>query len=374
MRIKIFVHPESRESFWRAQCLKAIAAEILHKRYTADYLNADSIIDIDFSKVFTPGEKKVLIYIGYSPKDSRHDLMYLAKQGIHALLINYGGPNFSGSCSRVLLNYRDAMEKCIGYLVANKHDRIALFGINPHSSTDVLKSECFSDFLHSRDNDPSRDIYYNYGSINDCFVRFAENRTAYNAVICANDIVAMSLLRRLGEIGVRVPEDVYIVSCSYSTLLSQRSNPTITTIDADSSETGRQVIFAYTSLVKNPADIALTVRVAAKLIVRGSTNFDPDPEDSDLSIYKAPAAQVDFYAEPDTQNFMRTESLLLSSDELDLDILDGILNGETYPNIAERLYTSEHTIAYRIKRMCKIAGCRNRSELVALLSPYMKQS
>lgn len=361
-------------SFLQNQCLKAIAAEILHKRYNAEYLNATSITDIDFSKVFAPDEKKVLLYIGYSRKDSRRDLIHLTKLGIHTLLINYGSANFSGSCSKVLLNYRDAMERCIGYLAANKHDRIALVGVNPTSSTDAVQEESFAGYLRDIGADPARDIYYNYGSISDCFAKFAAERTRYNAIICTNNVVALTLLHRLGEIGVRVPEDIYIISCGCSMILSERSVPAITTIVGDQSEIGRQTVLAYAALMKNPGNIAMTVRIGTKIAVRGSTNFDPDPNTVIFPPCDMPATSVDFYADPDVQSFFSAESLLNSSDELDQGILDGLLAGETYPSIAERLYTSENVISYRIKRMYKITGCRKRSELIALLTRYLKQS
>lgn len=374
MHIKIFVHPESKESFWQMQCLKAIAAEILRKRYIADYLDASSVTDIDFDKVFAPDEKKVLLYIGYSKKDSRRDLIYLTKLGIHTLLINYGSPNFSGSCSKILLNYRDAMERCIGYLAANGHDRIALVGVNPISSTDVVQEESFSGYLRDLGQDPARDIYYNYGSINDCFTKFAAERTHYNAIICTNNVVALTLLHRLGAIGVRVPEDIYIISCGCSTLLCERSVPSITSIVGDQNEIGRQTVLAYASLVKNPGNVAMTVRVGTKIAVRSSTNFDPDPDTAIFPPCGTPASKVDFYADPEVKSFFSAESLLHSSDELDQGILDGLLAGETYPSIAERLYTSENVIAYRIKRMFRITGCKKKSDLIALLNRYLKQS
>ena len=299
-------------------------------------------------------------------------MKYLTDLGIHVLLLNFESPVLSGCCSRVLLNYRDGMQKSISYLVANKHDRIALFGINPNSSTDMLKDQYFVEYLRERGGNPTRDIYYNYGSISSCFTRFAENRTDYNAVICANDVAALTLTQRLSQIGVRVPEDMYVTSCGGSTILAERTNPSITTIAADQYEIGRQAILTYANLIKNPCDVAMTVKVAAKLTVRASTNYDENPNIDLFSPKIAAYPSVDFFADPDAQTILNAETLLLNSDELDQGILEGILAGETYPSIAERLYTSENVISYRIKRMCKITGCQRKSDLVALLSPFLK--
>lgn len=371
MRIRIYIQPDTKDAFWAKLSQKAVAAEILHKRYTPVYIEAPTAADIDFDKVFDEGEKRVLLYIGYSVQKTPADLSFLAENGIHTLLLNYGFPFLSSSCSRVLLNYRDTIEKCIAYLVANGRGRIALFGINPSSSTDRLKEQYFSEHPRGRGEGHSRDVYYNYASIGDCYADFSAHCAAYNAVICANDITALTLLRRLKADGVRVPEDMYIMSCGITTMLAERPTTSITTVSADLSEIGTQAVFTYAMLMKNPGDISLTVRIAPKLTVRASTDFAPDPKPDALSQQAAFPTLFDFYADPIAQNFFSAENLLLGSDELDHGILDGILAGDTYPVIAERLFTSENVISYRIKRMCRLTGCTKKSELIELLKPYI---
>lgn len=372
MQIKIYIRPEFKDTFWTKLSLKALAAEITRKRYTAEYLAVESVNDIDFDKVYATDEKRLLLYVGHSVAGTPADLKFLTDHGVHVLLFNYESEVLGGNCSKVLLNYRDGMQKSIGYLTANRHDRIALFGINPNSATDLLKDAYFLEYLRERGGNPTRDIYYNYGSITGCFSRFAENHADYNAVICANDIVALALMQNLKKIGVRVPEDMYVTACGGSSIISTVANTTITTVSADQYELGRQAVLTYAYLFKNPCDVALTVKVEAKLTPRASTAFAPDAHvDLPTSLAKQ-VPNVDFYDDPVIQNIFSVEALLLSCDELDRGILDGILAGETYPSIAERLYTSENVISYRIKRMCKITGCQKKSELVARLCPYLK--
>ena len=372
MNIKIYIHPEFKDTFWTELSLKAVAAEITRKRYNAEYIDAASVEEIDYDKVFHGEEKRILLYIGHSVIGTPSDLKFLTDKGVHVILLNYESSVLSGSCSKVLLNYRDGMQKTISYLTANKHDRIALFGINPNSSTDMLKDSYFVEYPRERGGNPTRDIYYNYGSITACFSRFAENYGDYNAVICSNDVVALALIQSLKNIGVRVPEDMYVTACGGSSILSSIASTTITTVFADQYELGRQAVLTYTYLYKNPCDVALSVKVEAKLTVRASTNFDPDGGEEITTSLSKQVPNVDFYDDPVIREIFRVESLLLQSDDLDRGILDGILSGETYPSIAERLYTSENVISYRIKRMCKITNTTKKSELVALISPYMK--
>ena len=372
MVIKIYIHPEFKDTFWTQLSLKAINAEITRKRYAAKYLDAESVTDIDFDKEFDGDEKRLLLYIGHSVSGTPIDLKYLTDRGVHVILLNYESSVLSGSCSKVLLNYRDGMQKTISYLTANRHDRIALFGINPNSSTDMLKDSYFAEYLREKGKDPARDIYYNLGSIEECFHRFLQNREHYNAVVCSNDVVALALIRSLKQHNIRVPEDMYVTACGGSSILSSIASTTITTVFADQYELGRQAVLTYAYLYKNPCDIALSVKVEAKLTVRQSTNFDPDRGEDIVTTLKKQVPNVDFYDDPIISSIFRIEALLLSCDELDRGILDGILSGETYPSIAERLYTSENVISYRIKRMCKITETNKKSELVALLSPYLK--
>ena len=367
MTIKIYVHPEFKDTFWTQLTLKATAAEITRKRYTAEYLEAESVTDLDFDKIYAEDERRLLLYIGHSVAGTPRDLKYLTDHGIHIILINYESSVLAGNCSKVLLNYRDGMQKIISYFTANDHDRIALFGINPNSSTDMLKDSYFVEFLRERGGNPTRDIYYNYGSISGCFSRFAENRSDYNAVICANDVVALALMRFLQESGVRVPEDLYVAACGGSSLI----NSTITSVFADQYELGRQAVLTYAHLYKNPCAVALSVKVEAKLTVRASTDFAPDPGEDLITSLNKQVPNVDFYDDPVIREIFRVEELLLGCDELDRGILTGILAGETYPMLAEKLYTSENVISYRIKKMCSVTGTSKKSELIALIRPYM---
>ncbi|MBQ8836551.1 MAG: LacI family DNA-binding transcriptional regulator [Clostridia bacterium] len=372
MHIKIYVHPESKESFWARFSLRAVAAEILRKRYTPEYIEEDRVTDIDFDKLFKAGEKRVIMYIGFSPRDTLNDLSYLTAHGVHTLMLNYGYEEFSGACSRVLLNCRDAMEKSISYLLGCNRDRIALFGVTPSSSTDMIRLEVFSEYLSSIGRTLEDDTYYNYGAMSECREKFVKNISNYNAVICVNEVAAFILLRWLRDNGINVPRDLYVISCGYSTMLSEHSVPTLTSVSADQSEVGAQAVIAYSSLMRNPANISLTVQVEAKLTVRGSTDFTPDTGVLPFAPENAGKPTVNFFGDPSVRRFFSIETLLLESDELDRGILDGLLSGDTYPKMAERLYTSENVISYRIKRMCKISGANSKTELLKLVTPYLK--
>lgn len=371
MDVKIYVNPEYKDALWSTLAIKAINAEIMRKRYTPVFIDAPEVSEIDFDNLYEPGEKRLMVYIGAQLAITPAVLARFNDYGVHVVFLNYESQSLVSGHSKILLNYKDGMRKTINYLLSCGRENIALYGINPNSSTDMIKDAFFADYLAFRGGNPSRDIYYNYASQRGCYTRFAENCRSYDAVICANDVVALALICHLHEEGVRVPEDLFVVSFG-STVLASMANPTITSVSVDHEELGRQAILAYAYLYKNPGDITLTAKVDAKLRIRASTAHMPDRGKDIFASFLPQTPNVNFYDDPITQRVFEAETLLLGCDELDFGILKGILRGETYPHIAEQLFTSENVISYRIKRMCKTTSCTKKAELVALLAPYFK--
>ncbi len=373
MQVKIFIQKNTKEDFWNRQAQKALAAEILRKRYTAVYLEALNAEELDLDTYWQAGEPRVLLYLGYSKLGTPKNLTYLIKHGIHPILINNGLANFSGSCSRVFINYRDAVEKALSYLTTNGRERIALYGINPSSPTDKIMESCFADHRLATGKDPARDIYYNYAAITNCYAQFLPHARAYDAVLCANDIVAVTLMGSLRSEGIRIPEDTFLLSCGVATLLAEQAAVPITTVSVDHDAIAKQAITAYTLLQKHTGEMTLTLRTAPQFRIRASTAFAPMPDTFSPSFpitEKTPS--VNFYKDPVTQNFFHVEHLLLNCDELDLDILTGSRQGLSYSKLAEQLFSSVNMISYRVKRMCRLAKCQNKEELMALIAPYFK--
>ena len=355
--------------FWAKQTKKAIAAEILRRRFTADYIHAPTIWDIDFEKVFAKDEKRVLLYIGIqTPREIDH----LATHGVHTVLVNNDFADLSCAHSRVLINYRSAINKAMSYLYANGRQRVALYAVNHASMTDHIMETRFSEILCKNGNEPTRDIYYNNTYISECYAQFAPYRTAYDAIICANDISAVDLRRRLLADGIRIPEDVYLLSCGLSSILVDQPDTSITSVSATREEISKQAVYIYSLLARAGIDISLSAHVEPSLIPRASTAFTPEPQEAcHFLTYKKPVA-ANFYEDPATQNFFNVENLLLHQDELDRAIVEGIFAGDSYSTIAERTYTTANMITYRVKRMCRLTGCNNRDALLELISPYLK--
>ena len=58
-------------------------------------------------------------------------------------------------------------------------------------------------------------------------------------------------------------------------------------------------------------------------------------------------------------------------DDNDLEMLRLLLAGETYGKISEKLYMSESTVKYRIKRLISGSGVTSVSKMLALYTEYI---
>ncbi len=92
------------------------------------------------------------------------------------------------------------------------------------------------------------------------------------AVFCYSDPLATCMLPLLGELGLRVPEDVSIIGCG-----SVPGSPGLTSFDQQALEIGHQAGKLYLERVEHPEQRAApkTVRIPARLLVRGTTGPAP---------------------------------------------------------------------------------------------------
>lgn len=96
--------------------------------------------------------------------------------------------------------------------------------------------------------------------------------TGATAVIAFNDVIAISLLQRLAESGVAVPDDVSVVGCddSYG---ADFCSPPLTTISTPIEEAGKTAVTMLLDRLnsREPKDSAHTAVLPSRLVVRAST-------------------------------------------------------------------------------------------------------
>lgn len=93
-----------------------------------------------------------------------------------------------------------------------------------------------------------------------------------DAIIAANDIVAMNCIRAVTEKGLRIPEDVAIIGFD-NVDISCMTNPPLTVISQPFYEMGEKAIELLINRIEEEqsAQMVQTIRFASKLIVRQTT-------------------------------------------------------------------------------------------------------
>jgi DNA-binding LacI/PurR family transcriptional regulator len=96
------------------------------------------------------------------------------------------------------------------------------------------------------------------------------------AIFCANDTMALGVMRALAERGRRVPADVSIVGFD-DVPEAGYYMPPLTTVRQDFGEVGRQALNTLIDRMSGAIAAGLRVRVAPELIIRASATGPPGP-------------------------------------------------------------------------------------------------
>jgi DNA-binding LacI/PurR family transcriptional regulator len=96
----------------------------------------------------------------------------------------------------------------------------------------------------------------------------AKNRPT--AVLVMDDVIAISLIRELAEIGFQVPKDIAIASFN-NIFMSEMSHPSITTVDVGIYQLGYQTMQHLIRKLSGEKNVPDHVIVPHRLVVREST-------------------------------------------------------------------------------------------------------
>ncbi len=244
----------------------------------------------------------------------------------------------------------------IAWLKSRGRQSICLYGINPASVADMSRAESY---MRSIGNDAK--IFYNRGSLKKCFDELLSSGNAFDAVICANDFAAASLVNNLSESDPDIPESIDIISCSRSAI-SQCYSEYIRSVNINFASLGAN---AYTvaraaSHGENVSEISLKVK------------WDMAFADQDVAA-ECRQAEIDgneFYSDREFTELLKIDTLMERCDELDIKIIKLILKSKTYIEIADECHIVEQSVKYRVKQYTEICQVKNRKELERLLNEY----
>ena len=266
--------------------------------------------------------------------------------------------------STVMANISESIVLLYSYLKNYGKNNIALYGINPASSSDKLRTDCFL----AQGGSP-KDLFYVNCSLMECFQSFLERSDEYDGIICVNDYAAISLCNYLKE--NNLSKKLFITSCG-SSLLARLSAPSITHTQIDYTKFADSAYELSRLLHKNSSTSSITLQLSCDFVIGETTDFMPAPKDIISNIKIIDKESDLYYNDFEIKEMMDVEKLLITCDENDLLIIERLLKNKSTSQIAEELFLSPSSIKYKIKKMYTLCNVSSREDFILMLGKYIK--
>lgn len=166
------------------------------------------------------------------------------------------------------------------YLIDRGHRRILLLGYNPRFMFTVDRREGYEKALQEAGLDvrpdwvvSSRPLYVPEDSEQLRSLFLAADRPT--AAVCMDDAQAIALCQLLSQIGLKVPQDVSLISFN-NTEASRYHNPPLTTIDVAPYQLGVHAMNLMLSMLERETEQSAAITVPFSLVERDSVQNIPE--------------------------------------------------------------------------------------------------
>ncbi len=339
------------QSLWGQRLYQSLVEELRQKR----------IPFCDITET-CPADCDAVFVIATDPAWTKAVIRQLNDAGRRPILLcnqteNLGGCVYSAVCSDV----NTSMKNILDTLKAQKKTRVALYGVNFRSLSDISRVNTL--FCWREDAFATMDVFENEGSLEQCFDTFFPHVAEFEAVICANDFAALSLVKRLRQKAPDVLEKLTVISCA-ETNIATAYRQYITTLHMHFELYGKAAVYIYESLGKRPYLTGMTVNVAWDLDANAPSTVVAD------AVITLPVTEDAFYADPELHAMMIAERALGTADDIDRVILQSICNGKNYSETADTCFMAESSVKYRVKRLISQSGAADKTALVTALKEH----
>lgn len=350
--------PEYKTSNWYKDILDGLLSEKRQKRF--------SLTVLDSMEQLTAGaltQEDIIFVIGTNSQwlDNILPLCESLFDNRVIVLANHENRFSKGKYSIVTADITHSVQLLYNYLTHYGKTRIAMYGINPKSSSDAYRKRSFL-LCGGKETD----LFYNTISLSQCYDDFTERAKDYDAVICVNDYAAISLTKHLAG-----RPELFITSCGAGSVLSRFFRPTITHTRINYTSFGKAGLDLCRILQKNSSANCVNIYLSSEFVPGDTTCQLPLVKEAMEETKALPKNDDKYYADLEIDEMIRVETLLNGCDSADLQILKGLLAGKTYSALAEESFMSTNGVKYKLKNMFGLCNVSSRVELVELLQKYI---
>ncbi|WP_144762730.1 LacI family DNA-binding transcriptional regulator [Curtobacterium sp. 9128] len=181
-------------------------------------------------------------------------------------------------CDAVIIDNAAAAQRITDHLIAIGHRRIALVLDESEWTTGAQRAEGYAAALEAAgiETDPGLRIVggWDVDQARGAAVNALAGRDRPTAVFAVNNVLAEGVWRAAGDLGLRMPEDLSMVSFDDAQWMSMVT-PGVTAIAQDAVALGRTAVDRLVSRLEDPEAPVTTDVLAAQIRPRGSTGAPP---------------------------------------------------------------------------------------------------
>ena len=320
---------------------------------------------IQFCEIFdcVDSDMEAIFIIASDMEWTLSAITQLNNNGIKPILICNQSEKLAGCMySCVCSDINASMKNLLDALKERGKSRIALYGINTDSISDISRVDSL--ITWSGENFEIKKIFNNNGSLQNCFADFLEYEDDIDAVICANDFAAVSLVRNLKQKFPEKLKKLHIISCA-QTPISNYYRDEILSLNMNFEQYGKAAVRIYDTLQKHPYLTEMTIKVLWSL-----ENINSLPKKVNIEL-DLKSSEDDFYNDAELSEMLIVDKILQNSDDVDKRIINNLLNGKTIEQIAEDCFLTISGVKYRIKKIVSECGAIDKTQIITLLNKYL---
>ena len=351
------------DTTWYKRIVSGINSELKPNKEKIKFINKDDISSLK--------EDDILIIIGFTEIFISEAIQKCIQNHVRPLLVGSNPKTeINNNVSCVTINRENAMYENVTNLYNSGAKRIAMIGINPSVNTDVahMNGYIMATVAHGTTH-YKQDIFYNTTTIDDTIDNFIKRYKQYDAVVCTNDYVAILLLSKLNQLGIKVPDELSITGTG-NTEVSAFTNPPLTTISIPLDLAGSRAATLYRILQSDKAITSLYSTFEYKIIYRQSTKVDVDRLDCNNQTTENFTPLIDSDYEKAMKPIWSLSDTYSTIDDTDKQILEGIINDLSNDQIAQNTFIGKSTLTYRLNRLYQMTNTSGKEELKNLILKF----
>lgn len=364
-KIFITVEPNYITPFWFSQTIQGLN-DFASKHKTA-------VSQINRIDKITPASTAIVI-IGTNRNWIQEQINQARSLGLRIILIGAVPNKYGEDISGTMYGGRSVMYEMVRYFKSHERHRLALLEINTNSSNDITKYETFLNAASNLDVDSTdEDVYFKGFDSKKPSELFLSRIREYDGVICSNDYVGAFVLSYANEHGIKVPQQLFVAGLG-DIMLCRYTSPSLTSATRSYYETGEQAYSIWSTINQNPDVVSIVTTMKSVIRPRGSTAFLPVLVEEPVGKQPPVRTQSEEIKPIVTKRINDVRSIqdcLSQCDSTDMKIIDGVINGDSIEKIAESINNALGTVNYRLKKLYKNAGVKNKNDFYTLFKQYI---